>query len=180
LTLADGITTVQGFMVRAQEGTATELPAFRAPGDPMGYHEAQQGSQCALHTLNMVDPGGSLATQEEYTAFLTAKYTAKPPKVPEGGDFRDATPEEIDHIANQDAGTSLMVTAEFQAWRRQQPGGEGLTDLKAGNGAVNDDSAFAQARQVRISVNVTGDFGNVTDAGAVLRCARKIVGMVLV
>jgi len=30
---------------------------------------------------------------------------------------------------------------------------------------------------VRISANVTGDFGNVTDLGRVLGCAGLIVGM---
>jgi hypothetical protein len=30
---------------------------------------------------------------------------------------------------------------------------------------------------VRISANVTGDFGNVTDFGRALGCAEKIVGM---
>jgi hypothetical protein len=33
--------------------------------------------------------------------------------------------------------------------------------------------------QLRISANVTGDFGNVTDFESVPGCARKIVGMVL-
>jgi hypothetical protein len=33
------------------------------------------------------------------------------------------------------------------------------------------------ANQMRISANVTGDFGNVTDFGRALGCAEKIVGM---
>jgi hypothetical protein len=37
---------------------------------------------------------------------------------------------------------------------------------------------FGRVRhQLRISANVTGDFGNVTDFGRALGCAEKIVGM---
>ena len=43
------------------------------------------------------------------------------------------------------------------------------------NGPEKSDSAI-----VRISANVTGDFGNVTGLEPVLGCAGKIVGMVVV
>ena len=45
---------------------------------------------------------------------------------------------------------------------------------------LEDRQALAQnihAAHVRISANVTGDFGNVTDFGRALGCAEKIVGI---
>ncbi len=136
ITLADG-SAVQGFKVRARAGSTTELPAFRTLDDPLGYHEAQQGAQCGRHTLNMVDPGARLATQDEYRSFLKAKYEAQPPRVAvPGAGSRPATVPEIADMIKKDCGESLCAIAEFQAWRRDQ-GVTGATPMSAGVGNVD-------------------------------------------
>ena len=147
ITLADG-TQVPGFMVKSSAGGSVEHAAFCAPDDPMGYHEAQQGAQCGRHTLNMIDPGDNLATQEDYHAFLAEKYAAQSPRIAlPNGTHRDATKEEIDDLIRKDTGESLLTIAEFQAWRRQQPGGQGLKHVIAGNGSTDSDGALSDAKR---------------------------------
>jgi hypothetical protein len=143
--LANG-SLVWGYEVQSSPNSSVRNLAFREPGDPLGYHEAQQGSQCGRHTLNMVDTGPNLATEGEFRQFLAEKYEAEPYMVPQGnGPSRRATKEELARKINEDDGTSLMTIKEFQDWRLRQ-NVPGVRPLIVGHGNVDNLDSMAGAR----------------------------------
>ena len=68
-------------------------------------------------------------------------------------------------------------TLSFRRSCREGVCGSDAMNINGKNGLACVTNLRALPSEVRISANVTGEFGNVTDFGQMLGCAKEIVGL---